>query len=57
MRIGDLVQLRWWNEESEIGMIVAKETFKNKWTIKTKYRVLWPSGDTTLHDYPSLVRP
>ncbi len=56
MRIGTLVQLRW-NEKSAIGMIVAKETFKNKWTIKTKYRVLWPSGDTTLHDYPSLVRP
>ncbi len=55
MRIGDLVQLRW-NEESGIGMIVAKETFTNKWRINTKYRVLWPSGDTTLHDYPSLVR-
>ena len=54
MKIGDLVQLRYNN--SDIGLFIGKETFENKWTIKTKYKVLWPSGAILLYDYPSLVR-
>ena len=52
MKIGDLVKLS--INDPAIGIIVGKETFKNKWVIKTKYRVLWQDGNSFLHEWGCL---